>query len=292
LGKGLQALIPTMPREGTGHGDLAEEGSIKEIPVSKIKENRNQPRHTFDQEKLKELALSIAEHGVVQPIIVRKTSDEKYELVAGERRWRACIIAGIKNIPAVIKKLTDAETREIALIENIQREDLNPLEEALAYKTLMDEHGLTQDDLSRRVGKSRPFIANSVRLLVLPGEVKEMLVGGKLTPGHARALLSLTKDSEMVSLAGTVVKRGMSVRQTENAVREMLTRKEKEKTKNEQVSIKIDPVIKELEDRLKERFSTKVSIRHGKNRGKIEIDYFSEDELQRIMDTLLGKVEI
>lgn len=282
LGRGLQALLP-----GANEPDMDKE-RIVEIPVRDIQVNKNQPRHFFNEDKLNELAMSIKEHGVVQPIIVRRAGEDKYELVAGERRWRAAQIVGLKKIPAIIKLLTEKETSEIALIENIQREDLNPIEEAAAYKALMEEYGLTQEELSQRIGKSRPFIANTVRLLSLPETVRKMVSEGLLSAGHARALLGLQAKKEQEELARKIAQKGLSVRQTEKAIKETAEarKKVKEKAKDE------DPVLREIEDRLTRRLSTRVKISHGTKNGKIEIEYYGDEELQRLLDTLLGETEL
>jgi len=282
LGRGLQALLPNTADV------VAENTGITEIPLKDIRVNRKQPRHTFNEEKLNELALSIKEHGVVQPIIVRTTPGGKYELVAGERRWRACKIVGIEKVPAIVKTLTEKETSEISLIENIQREDLNPIEEASAYKTLMEEYGLTQEELSKRIGKSRPFIANTVRLLTLPEQTKNMLTQGVITAGHARALLALSKTKDLEDAARRVALKGLSVRQTEDFVKNMAHEKKRTKSKTS----KADPVLQDLEERLKKRFSTKVCIRHGRKNGRIEIEYYGAEELERLLEALLGETEL
>ncbi len=282
LGKGLQALLPA------SRDDSDEVGKVIEIPVADIKVNKKQPRTVFDEDKLNELASSIKEHGVVQPILVRKTEEGSYEIVAGERRWRACKKLGIKNIPAIVKELDEKETTEIALIENIQREDLNPIEEASAYRTLIDKFGLTQEQLSNRIGKSRPFIANTLRLLALPKGLRDLVSQGKISAGHARALLSIQKEKQQEELAEKIVKYGLSVRQTENTVKEMLQDKKKKPTS----SVAEDPIIREIENRLKTRFSTKVVVKDKNKRGSIEIEYYGEEELQRIIDLLLGEIEL
>ncbi len=282
LGRGLQALLPNLGIEES------DKNKIIEIPVKNIMVNKKQPRVVFNEEKLNELALSIKEHGVVQPIIVRPIEDGKYELVAGERRWRACKIIGADKIPAVVKKLTEKETSEISLIENIQREDLNPIEEGSAYKTLMEEYGLTQEELSKRVGKSRPFIANTVRLLSLPEQVKNMVAKGSISAGHARALLTLTKVKDQEEIANRIAQRSLSVRQTEKAVRDIGNNKTNRKSKK----LRENPDFQAIEERLQKKFSTKVRIKHGKKIGKIEIEYYSEEELQRVLDALLGEIEL
>ncbi|WP_418791237.1 ParB/RepB/Spo0J family partition protein [Phosphitispora sp. TUW77] len=282
LGKGLQALLPSI-NDGS-----AETDRIIEIPLADIRVNKKQPRKVFDDEKLNELALSIKEHGVVQPIIVRKSDDGTFEIVAGERRLRACRKIGAKNIPAIIKDLDEMQISEIALIENIQRENLNPIEEASAYKVLIEQFGLTQEELSKRIGKSRPFITNTLRLLTLPQTVKDLVSYGKLSSGHARALLSIQKESEQDDLAKNIIKYGLSVRQTEKKVKDLVQVEKKTKTSPRLE----DPVLKEIEQRLKNKFSTKVEIKDKNKKGLIEIEYYGEGELQRIIELLLGELEL
>lgn len=280
LGRGLQALLPDVER-------VEKDGNIEkiiEISIKNIKVNQNQPRHSFDEDKLKELALSIQEHGVVQPIIVKPVEAGKYELVAGERRWRACKIIGAERIPAIIRKLDKKETSEIALIENIQRENLNPIEEGAAYKTLMEEYGLTQEELSKRIGKSRPFIANTVRLLALPETVKDLVLQGTISAGHARTLLAIPKSRDQEEVAKRIARKGLNVRQTEKEVKAVLA----EKKTTKRVGTRSDPNLVDLEDRLKKKYSTKVYIRNGKKNGRIEIEYYGPEELQRLLEALLG----
>lgn len=281
LGRGLQALLPDIK----GH---SIEERVLEIPLEQIVVNKNQPRHVFDEEKLMELAHSIREHGVVQPIIVRAMKEGKYELVAGERRWRACRLIDSKQIPAIVKNLSEKETSEIALIENIQREDLNPIEEAVAYNALMEEYGLTQEELSKRVGKSRPFIANAVRLLSLSEKIKELVSRGSISAGHARTLIGLPRERDREELARKIVQKGLSVRQVEQEVKSRISEKKLIRRNVE----KEDPVIRELEERLRTKYSTKVSIRSGSPTGKIELEYYGDDELHRLLEALLGKIEM
>ena len=282
LGKGLQALLPTIT------DDVEDNDKVVKLAVNDIKVNSKQPRTVFDDEKLNELAASIKEHGVIQPIIVRETEKGVYEIVAGERRWRACRKSGIKEIPAIIKTLTEMETTEIALIENIQREDLNPIEEASAYKALIEEHGLTQEELSGRIGKSRPFIANTLRLLLLPESIKGLVSDGKISAGHARALLSIQKEKDREEIAKKILMQGMSVRQTENTVKGLNQANAKKTNK----PVNQDPLIAEIENRLKTRFSTKVTIKDRNKKGSIELEYYGEEELQRIIYLLLGEVDL
>ncbi|MBC7341394.1 MAG: ParB/RepB/Spo0J family partition protein [Clostridia bacterium] len=291
LGRGLEALLSVGDDEGR-----EEPGTrVVYLRVEDIRPGRHQPRRGFDEEKLEELAASIREHGLVQPVVVRPTAEGGYELVAGERRWRASARAGLRVIPAVIRELSDRETMEVGLIENLQREDLEPLEEAAAYKTLIEEFNLTQEELAQRVGKSRSVITNSLRLLTLPAEVKRLLEAGELSAGHARALLGLEDEDTMVALAQEVARRGLSVRQTEELVRASkekglarsrlgeADRKEKEAA---------DPVrmwLRNVEEQLREVLGTKVMIRGRGDRGRIIIEYFASEDLERIAEAIAGK---
>lgn len=274
LGKGLGAILDS-------ENILSESPGISELKVNDIEPNREQPRKHFDQEKLQSLAESIAQHGVVQPIIVKK-KDKGYSIIAGERRWRAAKLAGLKTIPAIVKDLSSRDTMEIALIENIQREDLNPIEEAEAYQKLMEEHGLTQEIVSKLVGKSRAAVANSVRLLTLSNKVKEMLVGEILTPGHARTLIMIEDEEKQARLADTIVEKNLNVRETEKLVNEQLNPKEKKAHKR----IKKDINILDIEEKLKSALGTKVDLQHRANKGKIIIEYYSNDEFERIIDLI------
>lgn len=274
LGKGLGAILDS-------ENILSEASGISELKVNDVEPNREQPRKNFDQEKLQSLAESIAQHGVVQPIIVKK-KDKGYSIIAGERRWRAAKLAGLKTIPAIIKDLSPRDVMEIALIENIQREDLNPIEEAEAYQKLMEEHGLTQEILSRLVGKSRAAIANSVRLLSLSDKVKEMLVGEILTPGHARTLITIEDAEKQAKLADTIVQRNLNVRETEKLVNEQLNPKESKAKKR----INKDINLLDIEEKLKSFLGTKVELQHRHNKGKIIIEYYSNDEFERIIDII------
>ncbi|MFZ5353909.1 MAG: ParB/RepB/Spo0J family partition protein [Bacillota bacterium] len=269
LGKGLGALI----REN----DEIKENSIVELKLTEIESNENQPRRHFDDEALNNLADSIREHGVVQPIIVRKL-EHGYQIVAGERRWRASRLAGLKSIPAIIKDFSNVQVMEVALIENLQREDLNPIEEAAAYKSLLDEYNLTQDEIAKRIGKSRPAIANSMRLLNLSDDIKKLVAEGKISAGHARALLSISNEKKRFEVAQKIIDQQLNVREIENIA--------KGAEKRDRPALKKDLDIIELEDKLKGLLGTKVNINHKKNRGKIEIEYYSNDDLNRILDLL------
>jgi ParB family chromosome partitioning protein len=278
LGKGLGALLDS-------ENILLGSSAVSELKINDIEPNREQPRKQFDQEKLKGLAESIKQHGVVQPIIVKKT-ETGYSIIAGERRWRSAKIAGLKTIPAIIKDISTREIMEIALIENIQREDLNPVEEAEAYQKLMDEHGLTQESLSKIVGKSRAAIANSVRLLSLTDKVKEMLVGELLTPGHARTLITIENEEKQNSLANTIVEKNLNVRETEKLINDQTNQKKRKKSSPDR-----DANILDIEEKLKSILGTKVDLQHYSNRGKIIIEYFSNDEFDRIIDLITNNIK-
>ena len=275
LGKGLDSLIPTAPAEEGQRDPLV-------LKISQVEPNRDQPRKQFDQAALEDLAGSIRQYGIIQPIIVCKKNDY-YEIIAGERRWRAAKLAGLREIPVVVKDYSEKEIAEISLIENIQRENLNPIEEARAYKSLIEEYDLTQEELSERISKSRAQIANTMRLLRLHEDVQKMLVDGRLSAGHARALLGL-EDPEQQSLAAQrILNETLSVRQTEDLVKQMNTPVKLKKS----VKIKNSVFYKDLEKNMTEALGTKVCIKQKEQgKGKIEISYFSEDELDRIYTIL------
>lgn len=279
LGKGLQALIPFE------ENSISSNERLREIDIDKIKNASHQARKFFDQEKLNELAASIKEHGVIQPVVVRPVSGGSYELIAGERRWRACKILGIKKVPAVVKEYKDIEATAISLIENIQREELNPLEEASAYQQLIDDFGLTQEEVSVRIGKSRPFIANMVRLLGLPGEIKEMLAGGQLSAGHARALLAIRNEKKQLAVAEKIVKQQLSVRQAEKVVKTLL---EKEKVEGKSKKQKTQYII-QAEKLLEKILGLKVKIKESGGKGKLEIDFIDEAGLKKVVDIISGE---
>ncbi|NOY65072.1 MAG: ParB/RepB/Spo0J family partition protein [Nitrospirae bacterium] len=270
LGKGLKALIPDA---GSGH---------QEIDIGLIEPNPDQPRKVFNEDALEELAASISEKGVLQPVILRRADGGRYFLVAGERRWRAAKMAGLKKIPAIIKETSSQEALEIALIENIQRDDLNPIETAEAFNRLIEEYHYTQEDLAKRVGKDRATVSNFLRLLKLPPEIKGFVSQGRLSMGHAKALLSIPIRSGQIEAARVVIKKGLSVRETEALCKRILESKKKQKTKKQK-----DPNIQALEDKLKQSLGTKVEIKHKGKRGRIEIEYYSLDELDRLLERLL-----
>lgn len=281
LGKGLSALIPQTSRE------IKEgEENVTEIAVSAIVPNSFQPRRFFDEEKLKELASSIKEHGVVQPVVVRPLKEGQYELVVGERRWRACQYLHLPKIPAVIKEYTDEQMMELAVVENIQRQDLNPLEEAQAYKKLITEFNYTQEMVAQKVSKSRAFVANMVRLLNLPTEVLNYLSHGQLSVGQARPLLTLEDAELQKSIAKKIIKEKMTAREAEEYVRKIMDNISREKPARRRKS-KLSPELLDIETRLREICGTKVQIRDKGNKGKIEIEYYNSDDLNRIISYFL-----
>lgn len=272
LGKGLGALIPG--------SEEPDRNSIIEIKITEIEANDKQPRKAFGDETLMDLAESIKEHGVIQPIIVRKLGSG-YQIIAGERRWRASRLAGKKTIPAIVKECSNLEVMELALIENLQREDLNSIEEAMAYKSLIEEYDMTQEEISKKIGKSRPAIANSLRLLQLPQEVIKMIEKGEISQGHARALLSVSGEKNQIEMAKRIVAHQLSVRQVEKMAGNIKRKKKKEVLPD---AYQIE--ISHLEERLKTALGTKVTIQHKNNKGKIEIEYYSNEDLDRILDLL------
>ncbi len=273
LGKGLDALIPSL--------SVSEDDKVIEIPIKELRPNPYQPRKSFDDEGMQELADSIAQHGVIQPIIVRKVL-KGYEIIAGERRFRAAQTAGKTTIPAVVRTFSDQQVMEIALIENLQRENLNAMEIATAYQGLMDEFKLTQEDLSARVGKSRSHIANFLRLLSLPEEIKEYVSRGTLSMGHARALASIKKEDLLLAIAHKAIEGEWSVRQLEEAVQNL---ENKRKGNEADTNKKADPYLADLEHTLRDRFQTTVKIRNSsKDKGKIELSYHNRQDLERLLE--------
>jgi len=274
LGRGLGALIPDYDE------NISSNGAV-ELKIIDVEPSSDQPRRSFDKDKLAELAESIATHGVIQPILVVKNGD-RYRIIAGERRWRAAKAAGLKTIPAIVRDYDELKVYEVALIENLQREDLNPIEEAFGYKSLMDRFKMTQELISERVGKSRSTVANALRLLSLPDEVLHLIEEGKLSSGHAKVILSLSTAKQKSDAAKYIVQKGLSVRQTEIYVKALLQPKKPKAAADRQLA----EYITELEKNISSKFGTKVKIRHGKNKGKIEIQYFSNEELERILEFL------
>jgi len=283
LGKGIEALIPDF-EEGVPESEHT--GGSVDLLIDEIVPNRLQPRKHFDDEKFNELERSIREHGVLQPVIVQK-GKKGYELVVGERRWRASKKAELKKIPAIIREVTDTESLEIALIENLNRQDLNPIEEADGYARLANDLGLTQEKIAKRMGKSREAVANTIRLLKLPRKVKEDMIAGKLTMGHARALLGLSTEKEIEAMRRKIVGQVLTVRQTEAQVTQT-----KGETGNPAVKKKAkkDIFIRNLEMELERRLGTKVEIAPGKKGGKLIITYYSDDDLERIRGMVVQKI--
>lgn len=274
LGKGLQALIPESIND-------IDESEIQQLRISDIDPNGLQPRKVFNENALNELAQSIKQYGVIQPITV-KPVDDRYMIITGERRWRAARMAGLKTIPAIIKEFDDKEILEIALIENIQREDLNPIEEAIALKTLIEDFGLTQEELAVRVGKSRSAIANAIRLLNLPQNLQDMIMGGLLSAGHARALLSVESIEQQQSLARLAVEKGLTVRELEELIKRQVKGHDRSDKNEKNSSIPFQ----EYADSLSHMLGTKVDIISGKRKGHIEIEYYGPEDLYRILEML------
>jgi ParB family chromosome partitioning protein len=279
LGKGLGALLPEFGQ--------AESKTLLYCGIEEIIPNRSQPRKHFDESKLQELAESIKEKGILEPLIVRKT-DQGYELIVGERRWRAAQKAGLKEVPVVVKEAEGREALEISLIENLQREDLNPIEAAEAFKHLIEEFKISQEDLSKRIGKDRTTIANTLRLLKLPIEIRNQLLQNRITSGHARAILSLESKEKQKELCALIIKKGLSVREAE-----ALAKRWSEKPKKSITAVKkkgdLESQLNSLQDSLRKYLGTKVHITQKGKRGKIEIEYYSNEELERIVETILGK---
>ena len=280
LGKGLNAFFSNV--------EVEKDEFIREINIAECRPNPYQPRKIFEQEAIEELKQSIEEYGILQPLIVRKTI-KGYEIVVGERRFRAAKEAKLDTVPVVIRELTEQQMMEIAVLENLQREDLTPIEEAAAYQMLMGKLKITQEELSKRLGKSRPHIANHVRLLSLPAKIQELITEGKISMGHGRALLGLRKKESITKVVEKVLKDGLNVRQLEHLIQELNEHVPRETKKP--VPEK-DIFIKEQESSLCERFGTKVQIKQTKDKGKIEIEFFSKEDLERILDMLDTKQEL
>lgn len=278
LGKGLDALF--IDNSTQEKGDML-------VSINDIEPNRDQPRKFFDEAALQELAESIATHGIIQPLLVRPLSDGGYQLIAGERRWRASRIAGLTQVPVVIREMTDKEAMELALIENLQREDLNPIEEAEGFKQLMDTYAMTQEQAAQRVGKSRPAVANALRLLVLPQQVLDLVKQGKLSSGHARTLLPLTDETLIIKLAEEIIAKSLSVRETERIVKTLLKPAE-EKIKRRS---KRDSFFDECELAIRETMGRQAKIKLSKgNKGTLEIEFFNKEDLEDIVSALNEKL--
>ena len=278
LGRGLDALLNT---DSVVETTTDYEKDVKIIKITQIEPNKSQPRSEFDEEKLQALADSIAEYGVLQPIVVKLNKNGFYTIIAGERRWRAARIAKLKEMPAIVKNYNEQSEKEVALIENLQRENLNAIEEALGIQELMDLYGMTQEDVAKKVGKSRSAVANSVRLLRLPDGVKKHIKDGALSMGHARALLSLENDAVAEEVAKKIIQEDFSVRQTESYIKTLLTVKKQKKVTKQQEEIA--RYIKSLEQTLSSELGTKIKIVNKNNKGKIEIPYSSAEDFDRII---------
>ena len=276
LGKGLGALL----------GDFADEpletSAYRSLPIYKVEPNPDQPRHDFDEEELQALADSISVHGVIQPLTVREMPNGYYQIIAGERRWRAARLANLSDVPVVVIEADDRKAMELALIENLQRQDLNPVEEALGYQALIEEYGLTQEEAAGRVGKSRPAVANALRLLGLCPEVLEKLKQGELTAGHARAILSLKSEKKQMEAAQKIIALALSVRQTETLCKNM--NKEPEPKKEEVFAV---DYVAECEKSLSKHLGRGVKIINGKRKGKFELEFYGQEDLQNLLDALM-----
>lgn len=292
LGKGLDSLIPdnksmksvTSEKTVESKEDAAAKSGVQVMKINEVEPNRDQPRKNFDEDALLELSDSIKQFGVLQPLLVRKRKDY-YEIIAGERRWRAAKLAGVKEVPVIEKEYTDQEILEIGLIENIQRENLNPIEEAIAYKRLLEEFNLKQDEVAERVSKSRTAVTNSMRLLKLSDKVQQMIIDDMISTGHARALLAIDDPELQYTLANKIFDEKLSVRETEKLVKEIKNPKKPKEKKPVANSF----IYQDLEEKMKSVFGTKVSIASkGKGKGKIEIEYYSDDELEHLFDVMMS----
>jgi ParB family transcriptional regulator, chromosome partitioning protein len=274
LGKGLNAFFANVEAD--------KEEIVQEIKLNELRPNPYQPRKNFQPEAIDELKESILEHGILQPIIVRK-SIKGYEIVVGERRFRAAKEANLETVPAVVRELTEQQMMELAVLENLQREDLNPIEEALAYQTLIEKLKITQEEVAKRLGKSRPHVANHIRLLSLPAKIQELIAAGKISMGHGRALLGLRQKAKIPALVEKIIQESLNVRQLEKLIQQLNENVSRETKKPEK---KKDVFIQEREYVLRERFGTTVNIKQSKNKGKIEIEFFSKEDLERILELL------
>lgn len=276
LGRGLGALIDDFSASGVSD-------SITSLPLQKVEPNPRQPRRVFDEGELQALADSIAEHGIVQPLAVRDEGNGYYMIIAGERRWRAARLAGLDEVPVVVLEADDRTVMELALVENLQRQDLNPMEEAEGYRVLMEDYGLTQEQTAERVGKSRPAVANALRLLALPDEVRELVESGALSAGHARAILSLSSEKLQKAAAQKILALRLSVRQAEAMCKRMSAETKSKKPK----SVLTVDYVGECEKALTKQLSRKVRIVNGKRKGRFELEFYGQDDLQRLYDALL-----
>ncbi len=277
LGRGMGALIPIEDEISV------ENSAYRLLPLHRVEPNPGQPRHNFDEEELQALADSIALHGVVQPLTVRELSTGFFQIIAGERRWRAARLAGLSEIPVVVIDADDRKVMELALIENLQRQDLNPIEEALGYRSLMGEYGLTQEDVATQVGKSRPAVANALRLLLLPDAVLEMVQAGELTAGHARAVLSIKSEKKQLEAARKIVNLGLSVRQAESLCKNL---SKEPSLKQQTITLAVDYVA-ECEKTLSKQLGRGVKIVNGKRKGRFELEFYGPEDLQVLLDALM-----
>ena len=278
LGKGLGALL------GDFEEVASEKSAYQVLPIYKVEPNPDQPRRDFDEEELQALADSISEHGIIQPLTVRELSSGYYQIIAGERRWRAARLAGLGEVPVVVIEADDKKAMELALIENLQRQDLNPVEEALGYKSLMEDYGLTQEDAAKRVGKSRPAVTNALRLLSLNAEVLDEVRSGALSAGHARAVLTVKSEKKQLAAAQKIIALGLSVRQAELLCRNLA--KETPEPKEEKVTLKVDYVA-ECEKQLSKHLGRGVKIVNGKRKGRFELEFYGQEDLQVLLDALM-----
>ena len=276
LGKGLGALLGDFSEE------VVQESAYRELPIYKVEPNPDQPRREFDEEELQALADSISVHGVIQPLTVREMPNGYFQIIAGERRWRAARMAGLSDVPVVVIEADDRKAMELALIENLQRQDLNPVEEALGYQTLMEEYGLTQEDTAQQVGKSRSAVANTLRLLSLTPEVLQLLKEGQITAGHARAILSLKSEKKQIEAAKKIIALALSVRQAETLCKNM----NKEKEEKPSVTFEVNYVA-ECEKSLSKHLGRGVKIINGKRKGRFELEFYGEEDLQVLLEALM-----
>ena len=285
LGTGLDVLF------GANRLDEENESELLTLPISKVEPRKDQPREYFDQQALQELADSISQYGLIQPITVRKLNTGYYQIIAGERRWRASRLAGLTEVPVRVIEADDRKTAELALVENLQREDLNPIEEAKGYKTLIDEFGLTQEEAAKSVGRSRPAVTNALRLLSLSPKVLEMVEKNKLSAGHARALISIADDRKQLDAANEVLEKGLSVRKTEQLAARLSKEPEPEKEEDRKISV---DYAAEISDQLSKSLGRKVKLTDGKKTGKIEIEFYGADDRENLIELLrgLGKSKI
>ena len=277
LGKGLGALL------GDFNDEPLEKSAYQMLPIYKVEPNPDQPRQDFDKEELQSLADSIGVHGIIQPLTVRELPSGYYQIIAGERRWRAARIAGLSDIPAVIMEADDKKVRELALIENLQRQDLNPIEEAMGYQSLMEEYGLTQEETAKQVGKSRPAVANALRLLTLCPDVMEQLRRGELTSGHARAILTLKTEKQQKDAARKIIALALSVRQAETLCKNMA----KEVPAKKEPEVFAVDYVAECEKQLSKQLGRGVKIINGKRKGKFELEFYGQEDLQNLLDALM-----